>query len=375
MKEKTNKKFMLLSAIGIIMVVDAHSGTSLALFTEYLPYNSFFMPMFVFIAGYFNKIDENSKIWEYFKKKARRLLLPYFLISIVVWGGEVLINCLRFGELLLPTIQEIGMAFLRAVVTGNMVWLADPMWFVPALFLTEIIYAIVKKILMSIKLWNDILVLAILGIANVLAVCMGKNNLATPGNALLLKVCFFIPFLQLGILYRKKGEKLLKCVNPWVLIAVLMLVNMVRMMYLPDPDNISFINLMVLGGFTSPYYWTPLVSSVIGILFWLTIVDMIGPALYEDRLINYISNNTFWIMGWHLAMLNLLNCILMIIHEKLHPIVGFDIDLFRANWWYRWEEYPFFHLAYYMVGVLGSLLTKMLYDSIKKRFVARYSEN
>ena len=52
---KSNKEFMLLSAIGIIFVVDAHAWTSLSLFTAYIPYNSFFMPMFVFISGYFFK--------------------------------------------------------------------------------------------------------------------------------------------------------------------------------------------------------------------------------------------------------------------------------------------------------------------------------
>ncbi len=68
-------------------------------------------------------------------------------------------------------------------------------------------------------------------------------------------------------------------------------------------------------------------------------------------------------------MLNVLNCALMIIHEKIHPIVGFDSVFFRQNWWYRWEEYPVFHLAYFVMGILGSLLTKMLYDSVKKKFV------
>ena len=53
MKQKSNKQFMILSAIGIIMVVDAHSWTTLNLLTALLPYNSFFMPMLVFVSGYF----------------------------------------------------------------------------------------------------------------------------------------------------------------------------------------------------------------------------------------------------------------------------------------------------------------------------------
>ena len=57
-------------------------------------------------------------------------------------------------------------------------------------------------------------------------------------------------------------------------------------------------------------------------------------------------------------MLNLLNCILMIIHEKIHPLVGFDVVLFRMDWWYRWEAYPVFRRAYFVVGMTGTVMTK-----------------
>ena len=50
LRSKSNKKFMLLSAIGIFMVVDHHTWTALNLFGDFIPYNSFFMPMFVFIS-------------------------------------------------------------------------------------------------------------------------------------------------------------------------------------------------------------------------------------------------------------------------------------------------------------------------------------
>ena len=45
---------MVLSAIGIFMVVDHHTFTAVNLLGDFIPYNSFFMPMFVFISGYFN---------------------------------------------------------------------------------------------------------------------------------------------------------------------------------------------------------------------------------------------------------------------------------------------------------------------------------
>ena len=51
--QKDNKAFMLLSALGILFVVDAHLGQSISFLTQIFPYDSFFMPMFAFVSGYF----------------------------------------------------------------------------------------------------------------------------------------------------------------------------------------------------------------------------------------------------------------------------------------------------------------------------------
>ena len=66
---KQNKQFMILSAIAIIFVVDAHAWGPLAVFTNFFPYNSFFMPMFVFISGYFFEKDNLDRPLYFIKKK------------------------------------------------------------------------------------------------------------------------------------------------------------------------------------------------------------------------------------------------------------------------------------------------------------------
>ena len=43
-RTKSNKKFMLLSAIGIFMVVDSHTFTALNFLGDIIPYNSFLCP-------------------------------------------------------------------------------------------------------------------------------------------------------------------------------------------------------------------------------------------------------------------------------------------------------------------------------------------
>ena len=60
-RTKSNKKFMLLSAIGIFMVVDSHTFTALNFFGDIIPYNSFFMPggNWSFVSSKFNYIFIN----------------------------------------------------------------------------------------------------------------------------------------------------------------------------------------------------------------------------------------------------------------------------------------------------------------------------
>ena len=75
-RTKSNKKFMILSAIGIFMVVDSHTFTCFNILGNFMPYNSFFMPMFVFISGYFNKVDSSTNLRTYLIKKIKSLIIP-----------------------------------------------------------------------------------------------------------------------------------------------------------------------------------------------------------------------------------------------------------------------------------------------------------
>ena len=116
-RTKSNKKFMLLSAIGIFMVVDSHTFTALNFFGDIIPYNSFFMPMFVFISGYFNKVDSSTNLWTYFKKKVKTLLVPYVGMALAAFCIQQLINLYKLGSDM-PALPEGYLAYvLDRVVT------------------------------------------------------------------------------------------------------------------------------------------------------------------------------------------------------------------------------------------------------------------
>jgi fucose 4-O-acetylase-like acetyltransferase len=173
----------------------------------------------------------------------------------------------------------------------------------------------------------------------------------------------------MGIFYRDVLEEKLKKVNPLLLLTFLLLINMTRIIILPSESDIAFRDLSTLTGFTSPYPITPLISSIIGILFWLEIVELIGQPLYENRIINYISENTFFIMGFHIIFFNLLNCVLFSVN-KIIALPEFDVSTFQRSNWYRWEYVLQFRLAYFFAGLFGSLALRQVYERFIKKPVS-----
>lgn len=360
---------MVLSAIGIFMVVDHHTFTAFNLFGSFIPYNSFFMPMFMFISGYFNKVDKDTKILPYIGKKMKTLLLPYMGITLLVFGLELLMDWLKAG--ITPEVPGwfISYSLERIVTIGAFAPIATPMWFVITLFATLIVYSLLKKLLSMIRIWNSFVMMAVFTGLHIFAVYIGKN--ADPevltNYLLLFKVLFFLPFLELGVIYRNYLEKKhegLPGGGKLGLLVILLGINMVRTMYLPMAYDVAFDSIDDLSGFTSPFLVTPLVSSIVGILFWLTMVDLIGKPFYESRFVNYMSCNTFWIMGLHITFYNILNCILLFINENITTLLYFDAEYFRESEWYYWEISPNFKMAYVVVGILGPLGVKLIFDKI-----------
>ena len=358
---------MVLSAIGILMVVDHHTFTALNLFGDYIPYNSFFMPMFVFISGYFNRVDRNTKLLPYIGKKIKNLLLPYLGLSVFVFLIEQLINFYKAGEPFSLPGWYLQYMLERIVTIGSFGSIVEPMWFVIALFSTLLVYAVFKKLLC--RIWNSYVMLVLFCGMNVLVVYLAQNTDPEALSPYLvpLKVLFFLPFLEFGIIYRDHLEKKHEALPVGGKIAILALmlgINAIRTMYLPSSYDVAFDSIDDLSGFTSPYLVTPLVSSIIGILFWLTLTDLIEKPVSGSRFVNYMSCNTFWIMGLHILFFNILNCILLAIDENIVGLLYFDTEFFRESEWYYWEISPDFKLIYVVFGILGPLFIKRIWDMI-----------
>lgn len=367
-RSKSNKKFMLLSAIGIFMVVDSHTFTAFNLFGAFLPYNSFFMPMFIFISGYFNKVDSETKLSSYIGKKVKTLLVPYAGLSMLGFIIQQLIAIIKTGGHADPLPPDyLSYVAKRIVTVGTYGAVVEPMWFVIALFSTLSIYAVLKKYLY--KIWNSYIMLAVFIALHLVAIYIAKNNAADDITNFLvpLKCMFLLPFIEMGSIYKKSVEKRHEALSGGVklgLMFLLLLINAARTLYLPNAYDVATDCIDYMGGFTSPYIVTPLISSIVGILFWLTLVDLISKQVSESRFVNFLSCNTFWIMGLHILFFNILNCVLMAVNSHIVKLSYFDADAFKSTEWYFWGIGDNIKVLYVLVGILGPLALKALYDKL-----------
>ena len=360
MKQKSNKQFMILSAIGIIMVVDAHSWTTLNLLAALLPYNSFFMPMLVFVSGYFYNYEKEKSLFGFVKRKSAHLLLPYF-------AGET------FYGLFVTVLKKLtpihyGHDFslftwlIAPWAVGDIFDINNPAWFVMMLFEVCVAYAVLRSILA--KWWNETAALA--GLTAIAMVCVffaqkgySQNYMFLP----ILKTGFFLAFYQWGIWWHKVGEEKVKLSAGKRVFAYLvpLTVNAVCTVLYGD---LNFNSSRMLNMENGPV-WMPLLTSLTGIVFWMAVAKSLVPVLGENKLCNYISNHTFIIMMNHVAFMAALNWGMVCVN-RFATIPGLDVQAIESSAWYRYGG-PMngFYFFYFLAGLLGSLLLCKASDRLK----------
>lgn len=138
-------------AAGIVMVLLVHAGCSLGPVTYYG--GMFYMPVFFVAAGYTYRCKEEP-FGSFVKKKAKRLLLPYFGTSaflwLFFWGKDSVLGG-NLPDLKLHSV--LGILYSR-----NQMWdlsvqdnpvlmdiLNAPLWFLTAMFLTYVYYELLKR--------------------------------------------------------------------------------------------------------------------------------------------------------------------------------------------------------------------------------------
>lgn len=343
-----SEKINLLKALAIMVVVSGHLEFSLI--PMFPPY-SYQVMIFFFIAGIL--FNPKYNFIEYFKRRFKSLMVPYFLYAIAYLFITSVIAPItgKFWGMPITLKNELLMPFL----TGHQIDLISPLWFVPCLFVTLLIYKLFSYIKCS-----DYLKLGIYFILSLCAIHFQKY--AQNINYLwIFRTMFALFFIQLGYIYGNFyknstisaqkfnifSNKILGTIL--ILQSVLWLTNKD---FTPQ-DGVGLHFLLVWGQYNN--WIVPILTSITGIYICLYIIEILYEKIKDWKFLNKIGKNSYHIMANHLLVFN-------IITYSFLFIKGIDFAI-KNNADIYWFYFPLKTTYFYFV--IGIILTTYIGEALK----------
>lgn len=354
-----------LKTLAIIMVIDDHCGQKLGIMTSIFPYNSFYMPLFVFISGYlFKDVSFPQNIRRAFK----RIMLPYVFVN--VWGVLLSLILTHVGlhwnaNINISTI--LNCLFLSPISTIN-----GPAWYAIMYFWVFITYSIVNCGLGKIgRRGRSVASVAFIGVG-ILSLHLCRNGFLdyTPGNImfdyrlLLMRTMFYLSFFHFGRVFHESIEEVLSSQPSrwWYVAAVCILIN-ITLSIITGQGNIIFPATAGMRSFKSD--WLPYLTSMSGIFFWFSFMKIYTAKIGQIRIVDFIADSTFIIMSFHLLFADMPGFVAYFDTLSGKEVPGFDVANFVNSAWYRWYDNKSLYTAF-LCGLLGSLILSFVVKLIKE---------
>lgn len=356
-----NHQMLILQAIGITIVVLGHKG-GISLLTDWFPAYSFHMPLFIFISGYFYKKGNEENILNFIKVKFIRLMIPYFIWNLL-YG--ILANILASKNIISITKPiTLWNLFIEPFITGHQFGLNVASWFLPALFLVQIFYILIRYFLKKIKLYNEYIFMILFFMLGIIGVILGNKGFTVGFELTFTRMLFLVSFFQLGYFYKSKLEHKDKLNNVFYFIILFTIQFFITLKYKDLNFSAAFCN-----NFNRDNILLPFISSITGICFWLRVSKILVPSLKNSKTIHSIGGDTFSIMMHHELVFFCINSLLALVYKYL-DLTNFSIESYSTNGWYGYNIVDTKSLAFYVVcGVFVPVVVKKYMINLKLYFV------
>ncbi|MFV0418424.1 MAG: acyltransferase family protein [Dysgonomonas sp.] len=277
--------------IGIILVVLGHVN-----YVSDIDYNilrlvyMFHMPLFFFLSGYLYK--KNTDIKGLVKNKFQQLMIPYFASLFVLAPFSSMFKELYAS----PDITFTMVAETIGKLLFGGCYLYDeigPLWFLPVLFFTQIVYSILCNRLRIQDV--HLVLLLLLMLAYILSMRYAKDQLV-PFSAHVVMVSLSI--YHIGHMYKKSAYK-----ENIILVSLLSIISVISIWFYPDNIFSMF----------SGYYGFPFFTLFCAIVMILLIKNVSEAIAKNNRLARFFTSlgkDSLFIMCFHMFfMLNVVKYI------------------------------------------------------------------
>ena len=278
-----NKRLDIIKAIGIILVVIGHSGSSYSSFI-YI----FHLPLFLFVSGFltYGKNNENKNIIKVIGYKAKKILIPY----LVFWVSSMIIYTNLFYIINFGRFEMFGINEIKGLLLGGR-WLSQysnnvPIWYLLYFFFLSVAYEMLNRIIKKDK--HKIILMIILLLITVPYQKLFSGDYIFTINA--LPVGLF--FMYFGYFFNKAIKK-----NNYK--------NIFNNAYLG-------IFIVFIGWFVSSFCHGN-IAFIGRTLYYLAAIFMIlgiyilSGFFTKSKILTHIGKNTIYILGFHQLFMDLVN--------------------------------------------------------------------
>lgn len=297
-----NAQLDSMKGIGIFLVIVGHISTNK--FLNIWIY-SFHMPLFFFISGIIYYMSKVYTSKEFLLKKCKSLLMPYFMfsaLSFIYW--YFIERYIRGSDK--SAIHQFIEIFVSQGGDGNHEFNVV-LWFLPCLFVTEILFDFIRR-----KFKDRKLIVFFLAICSITGFIFSKYaSIRLPFS---IDTMFVImPFYGLGFLIAPVFKKINSLITDnKIIISIICILSSMGVVFFYKGNNFNNNNYS--------NYILLYIVAVIGIISIITFSNIIN----KNKPLLYLGSNTLVLMCIHEP----LKRIILIIVSK---ITNINMDILRSN--------------------------------------------
>ncbi len=279
----------IVRSFSIIFLVIGHTlGYSEQAKSIYKMIYSFVVPLFFFVSGYVESM--RKPFFTFVKSRFYRIMIPYFIWGVVFLIPYAIFNRSVTESLDIKSTSEIGILvknILYGVGKDGALKQNSSLWFLPALFTIETVYALIIPFVRSKGKYAEVvaclLTFAIGHCANTL---LQKTSIVLPwgGNT------FFVagPFFYMGYLMRQHGSvrSIMENKNRWIFFVVCIV------LWAWSANTNELLAFM-------SYSYGNLLKGYVSSACMLTVLTCLSYRIKRQNVLEYIGKNTLGIMLFH----------------------------------------------------------------------------
>ena len=295
----------LLKALAIILVVSGHLEFSV--FGMFPPY-SFQLALFFFISGMLFKDKYLDNVAEYFSRRIKSLLVPYFAyetVYLLITLAMVPVIGEFFGEPV--TLKNF---FITPFLNGHQLYLCAPLWFVPQLFMTLIVFLFFMRGLRVIKnKWGSLGFFITLGVCAIPFWKIIPTH--TPVALVVMRTMFSLLFVYLGYFYVKYIKDNYNIFTPKWLGGIILFQAFLWLFNRDfNPEHGIGLSYVLVWGRFDQQIIVPILTSLTGIWISLFSIKILYPYLKDVKFLQQMGKVTYHIMANHLFVMYVITLIL-----------------------------------------------------------------